>query len=262
MVAARVTRAHDCSADNDVRCCLSDPRVPGLAVELGTTRSAAALHLWGSDLDGAVVAIGNAPTALFELLELIDAGGPRPVARRRRTCRVRRCRRVVRSARRAHRPGVPHRARPPRRLGDHRRRDQRTGHPERTMTGTLYGVGLRPGDSELVTVKAARLISAADVIAYHCARHGRSIARGVAVPYLRDGQIEERLMYPVTTETVDHLAATTARWPYTESAARLADHLPPAATWCSRRGRPTVLQPYMHMHKRPRAASPRRSCPV
>ena len=51
-----------------------------VAVELGTTRSAAALHLWGSDLDGAVVAIGNAPTALFELLELIDAGGPRPAA--------------------------------------------------------------------------------------------------------------------------------------------------------------------------------------
>src|ERR1700730_7000071 len=70
--------------------------------------------------------------------------------------------------------------------------------------GILYGVGLGPGDPELVTVKAARLIAAADVIAYHCARHGRSIARGIAEPYLRDGQIEEKLVYPVTTETVDH----------------------------------------------------------
>ncbi|HEX9178412.1 MAG TPA: SAM-dependent methyltransferase, partial [Mycobacterium sp.] len=59
------------------------------------------------------------------------------------------------------------------------------------MTGTLWGVGLGPGDPELVTVKAARVISEADVVAYHSARHGRSIARGIAEPYLRAGQIEE-----------------------------------------------------------------------
>ncbi|HKN54491.1 MAG TPA: SAM-dependent methyltransferase, partial [Amycolatopsis sp.] len=70
--------------------------------------------------------------------------------------------------------------------------------------GTLYGVGLGPGDPELMTVKAARLIGEADVIAYHSARHGRSIARSVAEPYLREGQIEEKLVYPVTTETTDH----------------------------------------------------------
>ncbi len=70
--------------------------------------------------------------------------------------------------------------------------------------GTLYGVGLGPGDPELVTVKAARLIGAADVIAYHCARHGRSVARSIAEPYLRGGQVEERLVYPVTTEAPDH----------------------------------------------------------
>ena len=50
------------------------------------------------------------------------------------------------------------------------------------MTGKLWGVGLGPGDSELVTVKAARAIAEADVIAYHCARHGNSIARSVAEP--------------------------------------------------------------------------------
>ena len=73
-----------------------------------------------------------------------------------------------------------------------------------TNRGTLWGVGLGPGDPELVTVKAARVIGEADVVAYHSARHGRSIARGIAEPYLRPGQIEEHLVYPVTTETTDH----------------------------------------------------------
>jgi precorrin-8X/cobalt-precorrin-8 methylmutase len=63
-----------------VVCTLHDPRVPPLAASLGTTRSAAALELWGDRLDGAVVAIGNAPTALFRLLELMAAGAPRPAA--------------------------------------------------------------------------------------------------------------------------------------------------------------------------------------
>lgn len=62
----------------DVRCTLNDDAVPGLAAKLGTTRSAAAVELWRSRLEGAVVAIGNAPTALFHLLELIAAGGPKP----------------------------------------------------------------------------------------------------------------------------------------------------------------------------------------
>ncbi|MPZ97473.1 MAG: precorrin-8X methylmutase [Propionibacteriales bacterium] len=79
MVASGVTRAR-LPADNDVLCLLHDPRVPELARRWGTTRSAAAVSLWADRLDGAVVAIGNAPTALFHLLELIDAGGPRPAA--------------------------------------------------------------------------------------------------------------------------------------------------------------------------------------
>ncbi|CAJ60981.1 Precorrin-8X methylmutase (Precorrin isomerase) [Frankia alni ACN14a] len=79
MVAAGVTRRR-LPADNDVLCLLGDPRVPGLAAELGTTRSAAAVDLWGERLAGAVVAIGNAPTALFRLLELVAAGAPRPAA--------------------------------------------------------------------------------------------------------------------------------------------------------------------------------------
>ena len=79
MVASGVTRPR-LPAGNDVVCTLRDPRVPDLAKRLGTTRSAAALELWRDRLDGAVVAIGNAPTALFHLLEMVAAGGPRPAA--------------------------------------------------------------------------------------------------------------------------------------------------------------------------------------
>jgi precorrin-8X/cobalt-precorrin-8 methylmutase len=79
MVAAGVTRKR-LPAGNEVVCTLRDPRVPELANKLGTTRSAAALDLWGDRLAGAVVAIGNAPTALFRLLEMIAAGAPRPAA--------------------------------------------------------------------------------------------------------------------------------------------------------------------------------------
>lgn len=79
MVAAGVTRRR-LPADNEVVCTLSDPAVPGLAARLGTTRSAAAMELWRDRLDGAVVAIGNAPTALFRLLEMIADGEPRPAA--------------------------------------------------------------------------------------------------------------------------------------------------------------------------------------
>lgn len=79
MVATGVT-ASRLPADNQVICLLNDPRVPALAGEFGTTRSAAAVSLWEPMLAGAVVAIGNAPTALFHLLEMILDGGPRPAA--------------------------------------------------------------------------------------------------------------------------------------------------------------------------------------
>jgi precorrin-8X/cobalt-precorrin-8 methylmutase len=79
MVASGVTRRR-LPEDNDVVCSLNDPRTPGLAAELGTTRTAAALELWRDRLGGAVVAIGNAPTALFHLLEMVAAGAPRPAA--------------------------------------------------------------------------------------------------------------------------------------------------------------------------------------
>jgi precorrin-8X/cobalt-precorrin-8 methylmutase len=79
MVASGVTRRR-LPAGNEVLCMLGDPDVPLLAERLGTTRSAAALELWRDRLDGAVIAIGNAPTALFRLLELLGEGAGRPAA--------------------------------------------------------------------------------------------------------------------------------------------------------------------------------------
>jgi precorrin-8X/cobalt-precorrin-8 methylmutase len=77
MVAEGITRAR-LPADNRVICTLNDPSVPQRASALGNTRSAAALELWRPDLEGSVVVIGNAPTALFHLLDMLDTGAPKP----------------------------------------------------------------------------------------------------------------------------------------------------------------------------------------
>jgi precorrin-2 C20-methyltransferase/precorrin-3B C17-methyltransferase len=121
------------------------------------------------------------------------------------------------------------------------------------MPGTLYGVGLGPGDPELVTVKAARLIGAADVIAYHCARHGRSVARSIAAPYLRGDQVEEQLVYPVTTEATRHPGGYDGAMEefYSAAAARLVAHLEAGRdVVLLAEGDPLFYSSYMHMHKR------------
>lgn len=79
MVVKGVTRSR-LPADNDVICTLNGPQVPGLAEAWGTTRTAAAVSLWEPHLEGAVVAVGNAPTALFHLMEMLIDGAPRPAA--------------------------------------------------------------------------------------------------------------------------------------------------------------------------------------
>ncbi len=79
MIASGITRSR-LPADNAVICTLADERVPAMAEALGTTRSAAAIDLWKDSIEGAVVAIGNAPTALFHLLERLDQGWPKPAA--------------------------------------------------------------------------------------------------------------------------------------------------------------------------------------
>ncbi|GAB5901955.1 MULTISPECIES: precorrin-2 C(20)-methyltransferase [Mycobacteroides] len=119
--------------------------------------------------------------------------------------------------------------------------------------GTLWGVGLGPGDPELVTVKAARVIGEADVVAFHSARHGRSIARSIAQPYLRTGQIEEHLVYPVTTETTDHPGGYRGAIDdfYEESANRIAAHLDSGRNVALlAEGDPLFYSSYMHMHRR------------
>ena len=121
------------------------------------------------------------------------------------------------------------------------------------MRGTLYGVGLGPGDPELVTVKAARLIGAADVVAYHCARHGRSVARSIAEPYLRGDQVEERLVYPVTTEVTDHPGGYEGAMEefYAAAGSRLMAHLAAGRdVVLLAEGDPLFYSSYMHMHKR------------
>lgn len=122
-----------------------------------------------------------------------------------------------------------------------------------SQVGTLWGVGLGPGDPELVTVKAARVIGEADVVAYHSARHGRSIARRIAEPYLRDGQIEEHLVYPVTIETTDHPGGYAGAMEdfYRESADRIAVHLEAGRNVALlAEGDPLFYSSYMHMHTR------------
>jgi precorrin-2 C20-methyltransferase/precorrin-3B C17-methyltransferase len=121
------------------------------------------------------------------------------------------------------------------------------------MNGTLFGVGLGPGDPELVTVKAARVIGEADVVAYHSARHGRSIARGIAEPYLRPGQIEEHLVYPVTTETTDHPGGYAGAMEdfYLQAAERIAAHLDAGRDVALlAEGDPLFYSSYMHLHTR------------
>ena len=122
-----------------------------------------------------------------------------------------------------------------------------------TSRGTLWGVGLGPGDPELVTVKAARVIGEADVVAYHSARHGKSIARRIAEPYLREGQLEEHLVYPVTTETTAHPGGYAGAMEdfYRESAERIAVHLEAGRNVALlAEGDPLFYSSYMHMHTR------------
>ncbi len=120
-------------------------------------------------------------------------------------------------------------------------------------TGRLYGVGLGPGDPSLMTVRAVEVITGADVVAYHSAQHGRSIARAIAERHLRPDHIEERLVYPVTTESTDHPGGYRGAMEdfYAEAAARLAAHLDAGRTVAVlAEGDPLFYGSYMHMHKR------------
>jgi precorrin-2 C20-methyltransferase/precorrin-3B C17-methyltransferase len=127
------------------------------------------------------------------------------------------------------------------------------------MSGRLYGVGVGPGDPELVTLKAARLIAAADVIAYPAAKRvtspttSRGVARTIADPYLRPGVTEVRLVYPMTIEPADQpggYEAAVAEY-YDRSAAEVAEHLDAGrdvVVLCE--GDPFFYGSYMYLHER------------
>ncbi|NLV78086.1 MAG: precorrin-2 C(20)-methyltransferase [Rhodococcus sp.] len=126
-------------------------------------------------------------------------------------------------------------------------------------TGRLYGVGLGPGDPELITRKAARLIGEADVIAYHSGTHGRSIARGIAADLIPAGVLEEPLVYPVTTGSTDHPGGYDGAIAdfYDDCANRLAAHLDAGRTvvvLCE--GDPLFYGSYMYVHDRLAPAYP------
>ncbi|QXE35309.1 precorrin-2 C(20)-methyltransferase [Streptomyces sp. GMY02] len=138
-------------------------------------------------------------------------------------------------------------------IGTGRETTTGTGTGHETTLGKLYGVGLGPGDPSLMTVRAVQVIAEADVIAYHSARHGRSIARSIAVDHIGPDHIEEPLVYPVTTGTTDHPGGYRGAMEefYAESAARLAVHLDAGRTVAVlAEGDPLFYGSYMHMHKR------------
>ena len=128
--------------------------------------------------------------------------------------------------------------------------------------GRLYGVGVGPGDPELITRKAARLIAAADVVAYHSGTPGRSMARRIADDLIAPGTVEELLVYPVTTGATSHPGGyygAVADF-YDASAARLATHLDAGRTVVVlAEGDPLFYSSYAYLHDR---LSPRYRCEV
>ncbi|SDT32785.1 precorrin-2 C(20)-methyltransferase [Microlunatus soli] len=121
------------------------------------------------------------------------------------------------------------------------------------MTGKLYGVGVGPGDPELITLRAARLIAGADVIAYHSGTRGRSIARSIAADLIRADVTEELLAYPVTTGEVDHPLGYYGVIDdfYDASASRLAAHLDAGrSVVVLAEGDPLFYSSYGYLHDR------------
>ncbi len=121
------------------------------------------------------------------------------------------------------------------------------------MTGRLYGVGVGPGDPELMTIKAAKLIKQADVIAYHSGTHARSIARSIVADLVGEHTIEELLIYPVTTGESSHPMGYYGAISefYDESAERLGKHLDEGRTVVVlAEGDPLFYSSYMYLHDR------------
>ncbi len=256
MVAHGVTRAR-LPAQNEVICTLRDPRTAEVAARIGNTRSAAAIDLWGDRLAGSVVAIGNAPTALFYLLDRLRAGGPKPAAI---------IGMPVGFVGAAEFEGGADRKQPRRSLCDRARthgwqrhdscRAQCTGEAgpvSMNGKGRLIGVGTGPGDPELLTLKAVRALGEADVLAHFAKRGNNGNARAIVEGKLRPDVIELPLLYPVTTEIAKTEPAyqSSIREFYEQSAADVAAHLAAGRTVAVlSEGDPLFYGSYMHLHVR------------
>ena len=255
MTASGITRRR-LPAANEVRCLLHDPRVPELAQRWQTTRTAAAVSLWGSDLEGAVVAIGNAPTALFHLLELIAAGGPATGGDHRHPGRLRRLGGVQdRVGRQPVGHPVPGGARSPWRLGPVRGRDQRAGPAGGDLvTGSALrgrGRSRRPRSADRQGGPAHRVGGRGRLPLRPPRILDRPLDRGRPHPGGMPGRSCSR--YPVTTGETDHpggYSGVIADF-YDASAERLAVHLDAGrAVVVLAEGDPLFYCSYGYLHDR------------
>ena len=200
MVAEGVTRAR-LPANNDVICTLSDPSTPELAAKLGTTRTAAAIELW----------LPRLRRLRGRHRQCADRSVPLARGDRRRRAESRR---DHRHAGRLRRRGGIERGADRERLASHRRpraqRRQRDGGRRRQCAGErhrmsafgrLYGVGIGPGDPDLLTVKATKVIAASPVVAYFAKAGRRGNARAIVDCWLKPSHVELPLYYPMTNET-------------------------------------------------------------
>ncbi len=257
MVARGVTVAR-LPAKNEVVCTLRDPQTAEIAKKIGNTRSAAALELWRDKLGNALVAIGNAPTALFYLLEMIEKGAPKPAAIIGMPVGFVGAAEFEGSARRKQaRHSLRDRARTHGRQRHDRGRRQRSSEARplnmNAKTGRLIGVGTGPGDPELLTLKAVHALQEADVVAYFAKRGSNGNARAIVGPHYLETWIELPLIYPVTTEidkdSKDYREAILGF--YEESVHKVEKHLENGKTVAVlSEGDPLFYGSYMHLHVR------------
>jgi len=253
MVAEGVTRAR-LPAANRVICTLNDPQVPALAQELGNTRTAAALELWRPDLAGAVVAIGNAPTALFRLLELLDAGAPKPAlilgfpvgfvgaAESKAGAGREQPRRAVRRA-----------AGPARRQRDGGRRAQRARDGDRVMAGKLIGLASGPAIPNSSPSRRCACCARRRWSPTWSPRAKKGNAFSIIEEHLQPAQEIIPLVFPVTTEWLEpplSYESVIAEF-YDEAAITVAAHLDAGrdvAMICE--GDPFFYGSFMYLHDR------------